>query len=225
MTRQIRVATYARCSTAHHEQNPQVQVEELKRYCDARGWLIEREIVDHGYSGSTDQRPGLKDLLLLIGKRKVDTVVVTKLDRLFRSLRHLVVTLDEWQSQGIRFVAIRDGIDYSDSPASRFFTQILGSLAEFERALAIDRTLAGLEHARRKGKRLGRPKTRDDGAILALRAKGLSYGAIARQLGITKCAVYRAVKAVSKPGANQPENSTVKSDTESGEAVRKKGGA
>ncbi|MBK8202816.1 MAG: recombinase family protein [Bdellovibrionales bacterium] len=156
----MKVVTYSRVSTSNHGQNPDVQVHELRRYCEARGWIIEHEIVDHGFSGGTDIRPGLKQLFSLVRERKVDVVVVVKMDRLFRSLKHLVATLEEWQAVGIQFVATKDNIDYT-TPAGRLLAQILGSLAEFEKSLLIERTMLGLEHARRSGKTLGRPKIRD----------------------------------------------------------------
>jgi len=179
------VATYSRVSTSHHEQNPAVQTGELQRYCAARGWEVTHELVDHGYGGGTapDQRPALKKLLALVRAREVDCVVVVKLDRLFRSLKHLVTTLDEFESLGVVFVAVKDQIDYS-SPAGRLLVQVLGSLAEFEKSLLRERTLMGLEHARRSGKRLGRPRKRDDEAIARLRAQGKSYREIGHMCSV-----------------------------------------
>lgn len=193
----MRVATYSRVSTSDKGQNPEVQGAELRRYCSARGWEIAEEIIDEGYSGGTDQRPGLKRLLGLVHSREVDGVVVVKLDRLFRSLKHLVTTLEDFQALGVQFVATKDNVDYT-TPAGRLFVQILGSLAEFEKSLLRERTMMGLEHARRSGKTLGRPKTRDDTGIAALRAQGMSYTAIQKRLGCERSAVYRALRAVGK---------------------------
>ncbi|MBK9038017.1 MAG: recombinase family protein [Bdellovibrionales bacterium] len=200
----MKVATYSRVSTSHHNQNPDVQVHELRRYCEARGWTIAHEIVDHGFSGATDVRPGLKELLSLVRERKVDVVVVVKMDRLFRSLRHLVATLEEWQAINIQFVATKDNIDYT-TPAGRLLAQILGSLAEFEKGLLIERTMLGLEHARRSGKILGRPKTRDDAKIQELRAQGRSYTAIQKELGVSRGSISRALQTVPKTPKNQPQ--------------------
>lgn len=197
----MKVATYSRVSTSHHNQNPEVQVHELRRYCEARGWSINYELVDHGYSGGTDARPGLKQLLNLVKERKVDVVIVVKMDRLFRSLKHLVSTLEEWQALGVQFVATKDNIDYT-TPAGRLMAQILGSLAEFEKGLLVERTLLGLEHARRTGKILGRPKKRDDEKIQELRGKGLSYTQIQKELGVSRGSVFRALKSVPKTSLN-----------------------
>lgn len=202
----MKVVTYSRVSTSNHGQNPDVQAHELRRYCEARGWIIEHEIVDHGFSGGTDVRPGLKQLFSLVRERKVDVVVVVKMDRLFRSLKHLVATLEEWQAVGIQFVATKDNIDYT-TPAGRLLAQILGSLAEFEKSLLIERTILGLEHARRSGKTLGRPKIRDDQKIIALRSSGLSYTAIQKELGISRGAISRALQAVPKTPKKSPQKS------------------
>lgn len=199
-----RVLTYSRVSTANKEQKPEVQVHELRRYCSARGWKIEQEIVDHGFSGGTDNRPGLKKLLALVRERKIDVVVVVKMDRLFRSLKHLVSTLDEWQALGVQFVATKDAVDYT-TPSGRLFAQILGSLAEFEKSLLVERTKMGIEHARAMGKTLGRPLKRDDEAIRKARSQGMSYTEIERHLGVTRGAVYRSLKGVSKMSPKPPQ--------------------
>ena len=194
MAKDLVVATYSRVSTNDKGQNPDIQVKELQRYCTARGWIIEHEIVDHGYSGGTDDRPGLKQLLKLVSTRQVDAVVVVKLDRLFRSLKHLVTTLDQWQSTGVMFCATADAVDYT-TPSGRLFAQILGCLGEFEKSLLRERTMMGLSYARSHGKILGRPKKRDDHEILKLRAEGLSYTQIQKHLGTSRPSIHRAIKA------------------------------
>lgn len=192
MTR-IRTAIYARVSTRHHDQKPEVQVEELRRYCEARGFTIVEELVDHGFSGSTDVRPGLKRLFELVRGRKIDVVIVLKMDRLFRSLRHLVTSLEEFKALGVDFIAVKDQVDYT-TPAGRLFVQVLGALAEFEKSLLVERTMLGLEHAKRKGIKLGRPRGNRESEIRDLRSRGLSQMEIANQLKVSKGAVYRALK-------------------------------
>lgn len=212
----MRVATYSRVSTAHHDQNPELQVQELRRYCAARGWLITQEFVDHGYSGATEARPGLKELLTLIRAREVDTVVVVKLDRLFRSLRHLVATLEDWSAVGVLFVATKDNLDYT-TPAGRFFIQVLGSLAEFEKSLLHERTMMGLEHARASGKRLGRPRLHDPSEVVRLRLLGLSYREIGRRLGIPMGCVARAIaEGARKTSPQTPNTKPVKPRSSNG---------
>lgn len=191
----MRVVTYSRVST-ERDQDPEAQRAELARYCEARGWAVVEHVVDHGYSGGTDQRPGLKRLMGLVRARQVDVVVVTKLDRLARSLKHLVTLLDDLGALGVAFVSVGDQVDLT-TPSGRFMTHMLGAFAEFERALIRERTMAGLAHARRKGRRLGRPKRRPDEAILRLRAEGLSYGEIQERLGVSKGAVCRALQSAT----------------------------
>lgn len=190
----VRVATYSRVSTSHHNQNPDVQVQVLRQYCQSRGWTVSHEIVDHGFSGGTAVRPGLSKLFDLVNSGDVDVVVVVKMDRLFRSLKHLLATLELWQQSGIQFVAIKDCIDYT-TPVGRLMAQILGSLAEFEKSLLVERTLMGLEHARRTGKTLGRPKKRNDSQILELRRQGLTYDEIQKELKVGRGSVFRAIKS------------------------------
>lgn len=202
-----RVLVYARCSTSR-DQKPEVQIEELRRYCQAREWRIAEEIVDHGYSGSRANRPGLKNLMTLVRQRRVDVVVVVKLDRLFRSLKHLVITLQEFQELGIEFISIKDQIDMTTS-SGRLLINLLGCFAEFERDLIIDRTRLGLAHARSKGKRLGRPPEHDAKQILSLRDQGLSFGQIQKQLGCPKSSIYRALEEGRKTQPNNDKKSVL----------------
>jgi DNA invertase Pin-like site-specific DNA recombinase len=204
-----RIATYSRVSTAHHDQNPEIQVQELRRFCKARGWEIAHEIIDHGYSGSSDNRPGLRQLLTLVRSRQVDMVVVLKLDRLFRSLKHLVMTLEDFEALGVQFVAVRDNVDYSTA-AGRLFVQVLGCLGEFEKALVRERTLLGLAHARAQGKRLGRPRIGKEREIRALRTQGLSYRQIEARLGVSRGTVHRALRSVPKTPSLSFQNLCVK---------------
>ncbi len=201
----MRVAIYARVST-EKDQNPELQIHELKAYCVSRGWSLEREIIDRGYSGGTTaaSRPGLRELMALARSRSIDAVVVLKLDRLFRSLKDLLITLEELSALGITFVAVRDQVDYSTA-AGRLFVSVLGSLAEFERALIRERTILGLEHARRRGKRLGRPRKHKTDEILRLRATGSSYRQIQRELGVPMGVISRALVAAPKSPSKEHE--------------------
>lgn len=193
----MKVAIYARVSTDHHDQRPELQIDELKRYCSARQWVVSHEIIDHGFSGSTEKRPGLKKLLNLVRNRDVDAVVVLKLDRLFRSLKHLLVTLEEFHALGVTFIATKDQIDYT-TPAGRLFIGVLGSLAEFEKELCRERTILGLAHARSLGKRLGRPSKYNPVEIITLRRTGKSYREITRLTGAPAGCIARALRSAPK---------------------------
>lgn len=194
----MRVAIYARCSTL--EQDPQIQVAELRRYCEARGWIIAETIVDHGASGANDQRVGLKRLLGLTRGRQVDAIVVVKLDRLARSLRHLVSILDEFQSLGVTFISTKDQIDMGTA-AGRLMMHLISAMAEFELSLIRERTKCGLEFARSQGRVGGRPKVANIAEILRLRRKGLSCRKIAAKLAISKSTVASILATVQKTPA------------------------
>ena len=203
-----RVAIYARVSTTR-DQKPEVQVDELRKYCAARGWDVVIEIVDQGFSGKTDQRPGFKQLMTLVRSRKVDVVIVVKLDRLFRSLKHLVVTLQDFSELGVEFVSLRDQMDMTTA-SGRLLLHVIGAMAEFEAELIRERTLAGLDHARSKGVRLGRPQKHDPEAILKLRQQGLSYRQIQKQLNVPQGVVWDAIRTARKSSPNsEPETPVV----------------
>ncbi len=199
----VRAAIYARCSTATGDQKPEVQLEELRRYCHTRNWILTEEIVDYGYSGGTANRPGLKKLKSLTHERKIDVVVVVKLDRLFRSLKHLVVTLQDFTELGVEFISLKDQLDMTTA-SGRLLVHIIGAFAEFEKSLISERTKMGIEHARSKGKKIGRPKASAiiPHMILNLRKQGMSYREICRKTGYSMGMVTRTIQAHLKP----PEN-------------------
>jgi hypothetical protein len=125
----VKAAIYARVST--FDQEPENQLQELRRYTEARGWTAV-EYVDRGVSGSKDRRPPLDQLLADAKRRKFDVLVCWRLDRLGRNLKHLITLLEDLQALGIAFVSLAEGID-ATTPAGRLQMQILGAIAEFER--------------------------------------------------------------------------------------------
>src|SRR5215831_2677268 len=152
-----RIALYSRVSTTNHSQDPELQLRELREYAGSRGWVIAEEYVDHGVSGTKASRPSLNRLMADAHRRKVDAVLVWKLDRFGRSLRHLVNAIAEFEALGVAFISLRDNLDLS-TPSGRLMFQIIGAMAEFERALIQERVRAGLRNAKAKGKRIGRPR-------------------------------------------------------------------
>ena len=179
----MRIAIYARVSTVAG-QNPDAQLRELREYCVRRGWEIGGEYLDIGFSGATEKRPQLDQLLVGCRKRLFDAVVVYRYDRFARSLRHLVNALSEFDALGIQFVSIHEGID-TTTPNGRLVFGIFASIAEFERELIRDRVRSGLAAARARGKRLGRPRRHVDvQRVAALRADGHSWRDVGRALGV-----------------------------------------
>lgn len=185
------VALYARVSTLNN-QDPEVQLRELREYAERRGWQITEIYTDTGVSGSKDSRPALNRLMADACRRRFDAVLVWKLDRFGRSLRHLVNSLADLEALGVAFVSLRDNLDLS-TPSGRLMFQIVGAMVEFERALIQERVKAGLRNARAKGKRLGRPRRIVNvDKIAALRAQGASWRSISGKLGVGLATLYRA---------------------------------
>jgi DNA invertase Pin-like site-specific DNA recombinase len=149
-----RAALYARTSTT--EQEPRTQLDALRDYAARRGWVVELEYVDDGFSGSTTSRPALDSLSRDARRGRFDVVVTWRLDRLGRSLRHLVTLLDDFRDVGVSFASVSDGIDLSTA-AGVFQMQMIAAFAEYERTVIVDRVRAGLARARRDGTRIGRP--------------------------------------------------------------------
>jgi DNA invertase Pin-like site-specific DNA recombinase len=187
------VALYARVSTLHGQQDPEMQLSELREYATRRGLSVHEEYVDQGVSGSKESRPALNRLMCDAQRCRFDAVLVWKIDRFGRSLKHLVNALADLCAYGIAFISLRDNLDLS-TPSGRLMFQIIGAMAEFERALIQERVKAGLRNAKAKGKRLGRPRqTVDLSKVLELRAQGHSWRAISLQLRLGLGTVYRAV--------------------------------
>jgi len=193
----IRVALYARVSTLNN-QDPEMQLRELREYAGRRGWQIADEYIDQGVSGCKESRPALNQLMSDACRRRFDAILVWKIDRFGRSLKHLVNSLAELAALGVAFVSLRDNLDLS-TPSGRLMFQIIGAMAEFERALIQERVRAGLRNARAKGKRLGRPRVIVDASrIAALRAQGRSWGEIKSTLGVSKGTAQRALVGLPK---------------------------
>lgn len=185
----MKAAVYARVSTA--DQEPENQLQELRRYVAARGWQA-TEFVDRGVSGARESRPALDALVKDARRRHFDTLVVWRLDRLGRNLRHLILLLDELTALGIGFVSLGEGIDTS-TPAGRLQLHILGAIAEFERARIQERVRAGLARAKAQGRVLGRPRVRvAPGALEGV--AGLSVREAALALGLSRSTVQRRKK-------------------------------
>src|SRR2546425_1264676 len=187
----MKVAIYARVSTTNG-QDPELQLRELREYCQRRGWEIAGEYVDVGISGAKERRPELDRLMAEARKRRLDAVVVYRYDRFARSLRQLVNSLEEFRSLGIDFVSLHEGVDTS-TPNGRLVFGIFASIAEFERELIRERVRSGIAAARAQGKRIGRPPRPVDAArVNELRAQGWSWAEIAREMGAGLGTVHRA---------------------------------
>ena len=181
MSRTGCIAIYARVSTEDQSLDPQLR--DLREYCRRRGWAA-TEYVDHGVSGAKTSRPGWNDCWDALQKGKIHVLVVHSLDRLGRSLPHLVKIITFMSDRGITLVSYRENIDLSTS-SGRLLAGIFSVLAEFERSIISERTKAGMRAARAKGKQIGNPmRYFDEQQAAALRTKGWGQIRIARELGV-----------------------------------------
>ena len=197
----VRVAIYARVSTLNH-QDPEMQLAELREHAARRGWQIVGEYIDRGVSGAKESRPALNRLMADAHSRKFDAVLVWKIDRFGRSLKHLVNSLAELVAWRVAFISLRDNFDLSTA-SGRLMFQVIGAMAEFERALTQERVRAGLSKARAKGRVLGRPKRIVNvDRIASLRATGASWRAISQELDVPVSTLLRRTEnPVETPAA------------------------
>ena len=201
----MRVAIYARCST--QDQTVDLQLDALRDYASARGFEITDEYVDEGVSGARAKRPALDRLRADAHRRRFDAVLVWKLDRLGRSLSHLIRAVDQLGSAGVDLISLGDpGLD-TTAPSGRLMFHVMGAIAEFERDLIRERTRAGMAAARRRGKRLGRPRVKVPLAdAVRMIGEGHSLSAAARELGVARATLQRALKRVPPDSGPTPRN-------------------
>ena len=190
----MRTAIYVRVST--NGQSTDSQKNELLEYCQRRGWQ-NPEIYEDTICGASTSRPALDRLLLDIRTGKIERLLCHKLDRLGRSLAHLVLVIEELTQAAVPLICVTQGIDTSnDSPAGRLQLNVLMAVAEFERGIIKERVNAGLKAARARGVQLGRRPTlvKHASAVQELRTKGLGIRAIARELELAPSSVCSILK-------------------------------
>ncbi len=198
-----RAAVYARVSTK--EQSTEAQVSQLTAYCQARGWPDVAVFRDDGISGIRDNRPELDRLRDRLASGEFDTIVVSKMDRLGRSLGMILRFWDDAEAAGARVIVIDQGIDTS-TPSGRLQRNMLAALAEFERELILERTRAGVARARALGKKFGAPRRIPESTareVVARRAQGESLRSISQRMNIKLGAVrsvLRRNQSAASPG-------------------------
>ena len=197
--KKTRVALYARVSTKDKGQDPEMQLHELQAVAKQRGWVVVDTYVDTGWSGRKERRPELDRMLDDMKRGRFQLIAVWKLDRLGRSLQHLVKLLDG-------FVSLRDaGID-STSATGRLMFQIIGAFAEYESNLISERVTAGIARRRAKGLPTGRQRvTLDVGAAETLLRRGKSLTATAKAMNANRATLKtRLLEAGKWPVAVEP---------------------
>ena len=200
----MRVAIYARVSTSDKDQEPETQLMPLRDFCEAQDWDVYGEYVDRASANDQAHRIEWRRLQDDAAKKRFTVVLVFKLDRAFRSVKHMHDTLAAWEMVGVSFKSSREQFDTSTA-LGRLLLNLLASLAEFELELIRERVKAGMDRARRQGKRIGRPKVTDRrgfknrfGAILErLRAGDISRRKAAKELNIGYATLKRLLDAES----------------------------
>jgi DNA invertase Pin-like site-specific DNA recombinase len=193
-----RAAIYVRVST--NEQETDMQEAELREYAEHRGWSYTM-YRDRGQSGAKQDRPALNEMLGDMRRRKFDVMLVWSLDRLARSLKHLLSIAEECKSLGVDLVSLKQNVD-TTVPAGRLTFQVLGAVAEIEREMLRERVKAGMAQARRAGKRVGRPARRqfhatDIEKMKTLRSAGTSIRQLASKFDTTQWMVARLTQSIA----------------------------
>lgn len=188
-----RVAIYVRVSTK--DQKVDMQIEDLKKYCENRNFVQFNTYNDVGISGTKESRSGLNQLMEDARKRKFDIVLVWRFDRFARSTKHLVNALHEFRNLSIDFISYQENIDTSSPLGEAIFT-IISAMSTLERDIICERVRGGLRNARSKGIKLGRPQNDIDiNKVIAYREQGKSFRDIAKIMGVSVNLAFRTVKA------------------------------
>jgi DNA invertase Pin-like site-specific DNA recombinase len=187
-----KVAIYARVSSP--DQHIESQLLDVRKLAVARDFQIVREYCDRGVSGSKAKRPGLNAMMSDARRGAFSGVLVAAFDRIARSTKNFLEIVDELQSLQIEFISVREAIDTS-GPMGRMFLTMVGSIAELERSLIVERIRAGMRRARLEGQRLGRvPLDIDHDALVRDRLAGMSLTNVAKKYGVSRASVVRFVR-------------------------------
>ena len=184
---------YMRVSSESDRQHTDLQKDAL-----LQAGVDPRHLFEDKASGAKDKRPGLEKALAFL--HPGDCLVVWKLDRLGRSLPHLLSIINDLHAKGIAFRSLTEAMD-TTTPHGELLFNLFGSLAQYERALTRERIMAGLEAAKRRGRKGGRPRVIDDErmeAILEDLSQGTSKAAICRNFGIKRSTLYDALHRSEK---------------------------
>ena len=190
-----KVCLYCRVSTTH--QTSENQLRELRAVAERMGYEIVSEFIDNGISGakSRKDRPALDEMMKLATQRKFEVVMCWSIDRLGRSLQHLVEILNELQAMKIDLFFMQQGMD-TTTPSGRMIFSVFGAIGEFERNLIRERVIAGQQRAKASGTHIGRPTKMNDGmrsAIKAMHQNGMSIRQIAKSCKVGIGSVYSVI--------------------------------
>lgn len=187
-------AVYVRVSTDKQSNGAEAQELALRNHCQLKNITNFQVFTDIGVSGKRIKRPGLDQLMGMAKEGKVESVIVYSFSRFARSTTHLIAALTEFKSLGISFLSLTENIDTNSAIGMAFFT-IISAIAQLERELIVERTKAGLQNARAKGKILGRKRHDNVKLITALLNQKMSYREIA---SISNCSPSTVCRTAAK---------------------------
>ena len=190
----FQVATLARISTAD-QHSIELQQADMRDYCKSRGWSIIEEITEE-ISGAAKSRPGRDKIMALARARKIDGVIVWRLNRFGRSSSELILLLNELQALGVAFTSIQESLDFS-TPTGRLMASLLAVFAEFEREILLENVNAGIRKYREKNRTWGRPRKIMAAANAArMLADKKPVAEIISATGLSRAAIYRIKKPI-----------------------------
>jgi putative DNA-invertase from lambdoid prophage Rac len=189
----MQTAIYARVST-HDQQTLPLQLDAMREYVKKRDWTLAVEVEEIGSGAKT--RPKRDELLKLARQRKIDVIIVWRLDRWGRSVSDLISTIRELTDIGVSFISLTEALDLT-TPAGKAMAGMLAVFAEFERDILRERVKAGIAHARANGKNHGRPATasKKEIEVRTLKKEGLNNSQIAKKLKIGRSSVIRILSS------------------------------
>jgi DNA invertase Pin-like site-specific DNA recombinase len=191
-----RAAIYARVSTP--DQHLENQLLDLRKLAAQRGFEVVREYTDRGISGSKAKRPGLDAMMADARRGEFSVVLVAAFDRLARSTKSFLSTVEELEQLGIALISAREAVDTTGA-MGRMFVTLVASIAELERSLIVERIRSGMRRARLEGQRLGRaPIAIDRNALVRDRLSGMSLTETAKRYRVSRATVVRLVREASQ---------------------------
>jgi len=191
-----KAAIYARVSTA--DQRIENQILDLRKMAAQRNFEVVHEYCDRGISGTKAKRPGLDAMMADARRGEFSVVFVAAFDRIARSTKNFLEIVDELNELGIEFVSAREAVDTTGAMGKLFVT-LIGSIAELERSLIIERIRAGMRRAKLEGQRLGRaPLNIDRDALVRDRLSGMSLTETAKRHKVSRATVVRLVREASQ---------------------------
>lgn len=191
-----KAAIYARIST--HDQHLETQLYDLRKLAAQRNFEVAQEYCDRGISGTKAKRPGLDAMMADARRGKFSVVLVAAFDRIARSTKNFLEIVDELNELGIEFVSAREAVDTTGAMGKLFVT-LIGSIAELERSLIVERIRAGMRRAKLEGQRLGRaPLNIDRDALVRERLSGMSLTETAKRYKVSRATVVRLVREANQ---------------------------